>query len=230
MLFSVLNIASDVARQLHPNIAEKQKQNQHKDVKDMMQFGYMHDSTCVRAGVMAQEMVAQGLVDKDDMQSVVPDQDILLSDPYVQLAWGELNLYLTRDWQVTEDMKCELAFWKRHEQDLHVLAHTSRIVYSIPVASSPLENDYSVAAQILTKWRSLLSPESFEMLTFISRELGRQSIRLDEVQKLSAIERENILRKFIQEGRPLKEIVKSMTERDEDVSILHRLLKLIHLA
>jgi hAT family C-terminal dimerisation region len=178
--------------------------NQHEDIPALYKLGlmdYQHPAT-----TMAEQMMIIGLIDEQNLKDC--SDDFFLNDVYVQLAWSEIHRYMVTAWEYTDDLSCgELEFWKRHQIDFPILSQTSRIVLSQPVASSPLENDFSVAGDIMRPKRNNLSMEYFEMLLFISRMQCQQPLAIRDIIELNKSERETIIEQYIRDWSPMNEVL-----------------------
>jgi hAT family C-terminal dimerisation region len=138
---------------------------------------------------------------------------------YTQLVLNELFRYMYAEWSTTENVSCELGFWKRHCEDMPILSLTSRVVFCVHVASSPLECDYGVASQIMSKLRVSLSAEFCEMLLIVSRELCRKQLGIKDVIELHSDERDRVIQQYIQQWRPMSEALIPPVEGDPEESV-----------
>lgn len=208
IMYEILNLAAQVAALLHPN-ASLNGNNWHNATAHLVTSGFMDPLFQTRRGDMIDQMMEMEMFDREDLEGVDVEQDVMLNDIFVQMSWNELYRYMKQDFTLLTEMSCELTFWNQQKDNLPIMSEVSRIVFSLPVASSPLENDYSVASQILTRQRSKLSMEFFEMELFVSRAVCKREMNIYNVSELSDDERQKLIQQYIFEWRSLKEVMVS---------------------
>ena len=206
IMYDVLNLAAQVAALLHPNAGLKNS-NWHDSTSHLIKSGFMDPLFQTRRADMIQQMIELDMFVEEDLEGVDIEEDVILNDIYVQMSWNEIYRFLKQDFILFTDLNCELSFWKGEKKNFPILSSVARIVFALPVASSPLENDYSVASQILTRRRAILSMEFLEMELFVSRAVCKREIDIDNVAELSDDEREKFIQQYIVEWRSLKDVI-----------------------
>lgn len=85
-----------------------------------------------------------------------------------------LTVELNRQVQIYEGMAVDpdydnnpFTFWRRHKDDLSLLAKISRSVLVIPASSAESERHFSIAGRIVTELRSSLDPDCVEALVVL---------------------------------------------------------------
>ncbi|CAH9138502.1 unnamed protein product, partial [Cuscuta epithymum] len=84
-----------------------------------------------------------------------------------QSSVNELSLYLTLnvDYEVGDDFDV-LKWWKENERTFPVLTKMAKQVLRMPISTVAVEQEFSAADNVLTDYRTRLSPSTLETLVF----------------------------------------------------------------
>ena len=124
------------------------------------------------------------------------------------VAMNEVDTYNLTEWgHIVDQSASPLAFWKIMSTRLPILSCVARILFSVQVSSAPLENDFSVSSQIVTRHRSSLSPQFYEISLFLSRSRKYGNLNnLDGIIELSNVKADIFTEKIITIFSPVASI------------------------